>query len=442
MDEILLANFMVFHDLVTDEPYDLWLGDEAWELDYYLHENPEQKRAAYVWLTDFVGWLPMPDGGAPEAVLTADYNAEMIEHIDRFPRLRGPRRLHRCAGRHRARRLRPRPPGHPLLDRGSLRLLRRLHHGVHAGRARPRHAPGTSSGTGRTSSVCVVSAGGSGVGSRAAPEGRSRRSAAAARAVDGLRMVVVAGPRIDPGRSLRRMASRCTRTSPICIDISPRAISPSCRAALATTMELTATNTPFLYFPLGHHFEQRFHVPQRLARYGAGHRMEYEESSVGRHRRRDRRAHRSPSGVPAARPRRHGTRRGPHRRAALTTERGHRASSGVMMAGMAGAGDDGTVDPAFVALFEEHYESLVRLARLLVDDRGSGEEIVQDAFVRVLASLGADRRSGPVHARRGRERRTLPVAPSCRDPPVRRADARVPPRRPRTRWCDSPNAPR
>ena len=44
MDEILLANFMVFHDLVRDEHYDLWIGDEAWELDYYLHENPELKR--------------------------------------------------------------------------------------------------------------------------------------------------------------------------------------------------------------------------------------------------------------------------------------------------------------------------------------------------------------------------------------------------------------
>ena len=55
-----------------------------------------------------------------------------------------------------------------------------------------------------------------------------------------------------------------------------------------------------------------------------------------------------------------------------------------MMAGMAGGGDDGSVDrSAFVALFEEHYGSLVRLARLLVDDRGSGEEVVQDTFVRV-----------------------------------------------------------
>jgi hypothetical protein len=84
MDEILVANFMVFDDLVRERDYDLCVADEAWDLDYHLHENPELKRAAYVWLTDFVGWLPVGDEGA----LTADHNAEMVEHIDRFPRVR------------------------------------------------------------------------------------------------------------------------------------------------------------------------------------------------------------------------------------------------------------------------------------------------------------------------------------------------------------------
>src|SRR5579859_2852664 len=88
MDEILVNNFMVFHDIVRDEPYDVWVGDEAWELDHFLHENPEEKRAPFVWMTDFVGWIPMPDGGDRERFLTADYNAEMIEHIARYPRLR------------------------------------------------------------------------------------------------------------------------------------------------------------------------------------------------------------------------------------------------------------------------------------------------------------------------------------------------------------------
>ena len=34
--------------VVQAESYDVWIGDEAWELDYFLHENPELKTAAYV----------------------------------------------------------------------------------------------------------------------------------------------------------------------------------------------------------------------------------------------------------------------------------------------------------------------------------------------------------------------------------------------------------
>src|SRR5213079_2701078 len=88
MDEILINNFMVFHDVAREDRYDLWIGDEAWELDYYLHENPREKRARYVWLTDFVGFLPMPDGGSHEQFLTSDLNAQMIEHVEGLPEVR------------------------------------------------------------------------------------------------------------------------------------------------------------------------------------------------------------------------------------------------------------------------------------------------------------------------------------------------------------------
>ena len=88
MDEILAANFMLFHDVVRDERYDLWIGDEAWELDYYLHENPREKRVPFAWLTDFVGFLPMEDGGERESFLTADYNADMVDHIADHPEVR------------------------------------------------------------------------------------------------------------------------------------------------------------------------------------------------------------------------------------------------------------------------------------------------------------------------------------------------------------------
>ena len=85
MDEVLVNNFMVFDDLVERESFDLWVGDEAWDLDHFLHEHPSLKRAPFVWMTDFVGWVPMPDGGEREAFLTADYNAEMVEHVARAP---------------------------------------------------------------------------------------------------------------------------------------------------------------------------------------------------------------------------------------------------------------------------------------------------------------------------------------------------------------------
>ncbi len=136
MDEILVSNFMVFHDVIAEGEYDLVVGDEAWEVDHFLHENPELKRTAFAWMTDFVGWLPMPDGGAREGYVTADYNAEMIAHIARFPRLRDRAVFVGQPGRHRGRPLRTGPARHPRVDRGALRL-RRLHHRVRARRPRP-----------------------------------------------------------------------------------------------------------------------------------------------------------------------------------------------------------------------------------------------------------------------------------------------------------------
>ena len=194
MDEILLANFMVFHDLVRDEHYDLWIGDEAWELDYYLHENPEQKRAAYVWLTDFVGWLPMEDGGDREAFLTADYNAEMIEHIARFPRVRDRAVFVGNPDDIVPDVVRPRPAADPRLDRASTTTSPATSPGFDPER---RCGDRGELGYRDDERVCIVTVGGSGVGGHllrrvidAFPEAKER--------VPDLRMVVVAGPRIDP----------------------------------------------------------------------------------------------------------------------------------------------------------------------------------------------------------------------------------------------------
>jgi pimeloyl-ACP methyl ester carboxylesterase/predicted glycosyltransferase len=274
MDEILLANFMVFHDVANEDPYDLWIGDEAWELDYYLHENPEQKRAAYAWLTDFVGWLPMPDGGQHEAFLTADYNAEMIGHIARFPRVRD-RAIFVGA---------PDDIVPDLFGPGlpAIRAWTEAHYdfsgdyitGFDPSELADRDEIRAELGYAAQDKVCIVTVGGSSVGAQLLRRVIDSFPAARA-ATPGLRMIVVAGPRIDPallpaheGVEIHAYVHDLYRHLAAC-DLAV------VQGGLTTTMELVSTNRPFLYFPLGHHFEQTFHVPHRLARYGAGRRMEY-----------------------------------------------------------------------------------------------------------------------------------------------------------------------
>jgi pimeloyl-ACP methyl ester carboxylesterase/predicted glycosyltransferase len=275
MDEILLANYMVVDDLLDQQHYDLVIGDEAWELDHYLHENPERKRTAYAWLTDFVGWLPMPDGGQPEAELAADYNAEMLEHIARFPRLRD-----RAIFVGNPDDIVPDTFGPEL---PSIRDWTQAHYdfagyvtGFDPAALGDRQELRECLGYHPDEQVCVVTVGGTGVGASLL-----RRVIdafpLAKRAVPELRMVVVAGPRIDPaglpaghqeGLELRAFVPDLPRHLAAC-DLA------IIQGGLTTAMELTANRRPFLYFPLAHHFEQTFHVPHRLGRYRAGRRMDY-----------------------------------------------------------------------------------------------------------------------------------------------------------------------
>jgi len=276
MDEILIANFMVFHDVVREERYDLWVGDEAWELDYYLHENPGEKRAHYAWLTDFVGWLPMEEGGSHEAFLTADYNAEMVEHIAAHPEVRD-------------RALFVGNPDDIVPDRlgPELPLIRDWteSHFDFAGYVSG-FDPDELSDTERLRAelgyrpdeqVCLVTVGGSGVGKHllrkviaAFPEAKQQ--------VSNLRMIVVAGPRIDPATLPQADGLEvCPYVHDLYRHLAACDLAVV-QGGLTTAMELTANRRPFLYFPLKHHFEQNLHVRHRLERYGAGRCMSFEES--------------------------------------------------------------------------------------------------------------------------------------------------------------------
>lgn len=275
MDEILVNNFMVFHDVVEADHYDLVIGDEAWEVDHFLHENPELKRFAFAWMTDFVGWLPMPDGGAAEAALTADYNAEMIEQRARFRRLRD-----RSVFVGDPDDIVPDTfgPDLPAIRDWTEREFDFAGYvtGFDPAEDGDRDALRAELGYRPDERVCVVTVGGSGVGG---PLLRRVLAAvpAARRAVEGLRVEVVAGPRIDPrslpstpGVTVHAYVPQLHRHLAAC-DIAV------VQGGLTTCMELTANRRPFVYVPLRHHFEQSFHVRHRLDRYRAGRCLPFDE---------------------------------------------------------------------------------------------------------------------------------------------------------------------
>lgn len=275
MDEILASNFMLIDETVGDRRYDLVIGDEAWETDYHLHENPGLKKAPYVWLTDFVGYLPMPERGEREAFVAADYNAEMIEQIARYGWIRDqaifvgepadivPDRF---------------GPDLPLIREWTVENYGFSGYitGFDPAKLGDRAELRQSLGYGEDERVCIVSVGGSGVGTdlirkivEAFPEVRKR--------LPELRMIVVTGPRIDPGSmppvdgvEYHGYVDRLYRH----LAVADLAI---VQGGLTTTMELTACKVPFLYVPLRNHFEQNFHVRARLARYNAGRHLPYEQ---------------------------------------------------------------------------------------------------------------------------------------------------------------------
>jgi pimeloyl-ACP methyl ester carboxylesterase/predicted glycosyltransferase len=279
MDEILLANFMVFLDVVRETPYDLWIGDEAWEVDHFLHENPELKTAPYVFITDFIGWLPMDRSrGSREAWLTADYNEQMLSQIERFGRVRDrslyvgefddlvPERF---------------GPGLPLIPEWAREHFTAVgyitpfdpkdHADTRAVHTRLGHDPERP--------LIIYSVGGTAVGRPllnrlidAWPQVHSE--------IPDARCLVVSGPRIDPETLSRHPGMEVAGYVRNLYEYLAVADLAVVQGGLSTTMELVASRRPFLYFPIRDHCEQVYHVAHRLDRYNAGRRLDFESMTT------------------------------------------------------------------------------------------------------------------------------------------------------------------
>lgn len=267
MDEVMTNNFMTFSDLLDAEHYDLVVGDEAWDVDYQYHENPELKRQPFVFLTDFVGCLPMNPDDPREAHLCTDRNADDIEHVARYPHIRD---LALFVGNREDVTEQPFGDGLPGIREWTDRNF------CYCGYCLPfdpRALADTEAlrqrhGYRKDEKVVIASVGGTAVGARLL-----RRIAQSfplmKRECPELRLVLVAGPRLaaegfapQDGMEVRPYVHNLFEHL-ACCDLA------LVQGGLSTTMELVATRRPFLSFPLQGHFEQCVHVRRRLSNYDA-----------------------------------------------------------------------------------------------------------------------------------------------------------------------------
>jgi pimeloyl-ACP methyl ester carboxylesterase/predicted glycosyltransferase len=272
MDEIMVNNFMTFVDLVEGEHYDLVIGDESWDVDYYYHENPELKRQPFVFLTDFVGCLPM-GGDEREAHLCADRNCDDLEHIARFPYLRDAAIF---VGNPEDVTTDPFGPGLPGIREWT---DANFEYAGYTLPFDPKDYADTEKlrarlGYARRDKLAIAAIGGTGVG-QPLLEKIARAFPRMKREVPQLRMILVAGPRLSL-EALPKMEGLEVRPYVhnlfehlACCDLA------LVQGGLSTTMELVATRRPFLSFPLQRHFEQNLHVRKRLANYGADRSVAY-----------------------------------------------------------------------------------------------------------------------------------------------------------------------
>lgn len=278
MDEILIANFMVFQEVVEQHKYDLIIADEAWDVDHYWHEHPELKKTQVAWLTDFVGFIPMPENGERESFLTSDYNEEMIAHVENNQSVRD-RSI--FVGNQQDIIARSFGADLPNMQDWIPKHFNFCGYilGQHPENFGTKEELRNRLGYQEDEKICVVTVGGSGVGTAlirkillAYPIAKEK--------IPELRMVLVTGPRLNPiefnlpaGVEAHAFVANLDQHLAAC-DLA------LVQGGLTTSMELASAGTPFLYFPLKNHFEQNFHVAHRLEQYSAGRRMSFDKNTA------------------------------------------------------------------------------------------------------------------------------------------------------------------
>jgi pimeloyl-ACP methyl ester carboxylesterase len=272
-DDLMARNFAVFREVMSSERFDLVIGDEAWEVDLFLHDNPGEKRAPYIWITDFVGLLPLEDTDARDREIIADTNALMVEQVRKL----GVRDASLFVGNPADAVDLPLGPGLPTVRSFAEECFSFTGYvGTRASDPSDREQARRAIGVRDDEPLCVVAVGGSGIGSALLDRAVAAHGLVRQKLPD-LRTVVVTGPRLnmaDPGLSGLSVVGYVPDLDRVLAAADMAVV----QGGLATAMELTSSRTPFAYVPLQRHFEQNLHVPHRLGNYRSGIRVDYPDA--------------------------------------------------------------------------------------------------------------------------------------------------------------------
>lgn len=268
-------NVAIFREMTRRQPFDLVIGDEAYDIMLAIARRPALKPGRLAMVFDFVG-IDAVSRSIWERMNVQMANWYGTRLIRRFPQLFD---LTVMIGEEDD--VADKPLGWLLPNRREL-IKKRVQFVGYVCPFKPadyqdRACLRTRLGYG-PEPLIIGTIGGTSVGA-ALLQLCGRAYSLLKKKLPTLRMVAVSGPRLSP------------ETLSLPEEIERRGYVPrlyehlaACDLAIVqgggtTTLELTALRRPFLYFPLADHFEQRMHVSRRIERHGAGVKLEFAETT-------------------------------------------------------------------------------------------------------------------------------------------------------------------
>lgn len=255
-------------------PHDLLVGDETYELVFAQEKHPDLVRTPFVVIYDFLGFDAM--GWSPLERLTVRKANVAMSRRGRAPR----QDLVLFVGEPED--VAARSFGIGLPDRRGYACQ----HYEFVGYVLPFDpADYRSPSRGRAElgydnrrRLVVCAVGGSAIGVNLLRLCAATHGPLAERVPD-LQLVLVLGPRIDPAAISAPPGVEVRGFVPRLYEHFAAADAAVVQGGGTTTLELTALRRPFAFFPLRDHFEQSLVVAGRLARHGAGRRLDFETTS-------------------------------------------------------------------------------------------------------------------------------------------------------------------